>query len=145
MLITPVFNGHKRSDRDAMSHFFYQYLTMWYNSCLSFMMVEINARSGIQIYIMVPIYILNQIINAILFGVFVDAGMKIREKESAVQELLDNSNQVMIEQDIAKTDEQLVSDVREFLLKTAYYKMHSDELKGFLDESVNPKLRSQII
>ena len=84
MLITPVFNGHKRSDRDAMSHFFYQYLTMWYNSCLSFMMVEINARSGIQIYVMVPIYILNQIINAILFGVFVDAGMKIREKESTV-------------------------------------------------------------
>ena len=48
------------------------------------MMVEINARSGIQIYVMVPIYILNQIINAILFGVFVDAGMKIREKESTV-------------------------------------------------------------
>ena len=105
-------------------------------------MVEINARSGIQIYVMVPIYILNQIINAILFGVFVDAGMKIREKESTVQALLDNSNQVMIEQEIAKTHEQLVSDVREFLLKTAYYKMHSDELKQFLDESVNPILRS---
>ena len=35
----------------------------------------------------------------------------------------------MIDQEISKTDEQLVSDVREFLLKTAYYKMHSDELK----------------
>ena len=68
------------------------------------MMVEINARSGIQIYVMVPIYILNQIINAILFGVFVDAGMKIREKESTVQALLDNSNQVMIDQEITKSD-----------------------------------------
>ena len=45
---------------------------MWYNSSLAFMMVEVNARTTTQIIIMCAIYILNAVINAVLFGVFVD-------------------------------------------------------------------------
>ena len=77
-LQTPVFIGYERSDKDAWSHFLYQYLTMWYNSCLSFMMVEINMRSSTQITVVVVVYILNAIINAVLFGVFVDQFLIIR-------------------------------------------------------------------
>ena len=42
---TLVFSGYEREDRDALSFFIYQYATMWYNSCLAFMMVEVNART----------------------------------------------------------------------------------------------------
>ena len=69
---TFVFSGYEREDREAFDFFMYQYLSMWYNSALAFMMVEVNARTYTQICIMVPIYILNAIINAVLFGVFVD-------------------------------------------------------------------------
>ena len=71
-MTTFVFSGYEREDRDTWAFFFYQYASMWYNSALAFMMVEVNARTYTQMCIMVPIYILNAIINAVLFGVFVD-------------------------------------------------------------------------
>ena len=64
--------GYERSDRDAWTFFMYQYLTMWYNSSLTFLMVEVNARTYTQIAFVVPVYICNAIFNAVLFGVFVD-------------------------------------------------------------------------
>ena len=45
-LQSPIFVGYSRSDKNTWSHFLYQYFTMWYNSCISFMMVEINMRSS---------------------------------------------------------------------------------------------------
>ena len=67
-----VFLGYEREDREAWDFFVYQYTSMWYNSALAFMMVEVNARTYTQMAVMVPIYVLNAIINAVLFGVFVD-------------------------------------------------------------------------
>ena len=45
---------------------------MWYNSAIAFMLVEVNARSYTQMGVMVIIYVVNAIVNAVLFGVFVE-------------------------------------------------------------------------
>ena len=88
-LQTVVFNGYERDDRSQWDFFWYQYTTMWYNSCIALMMVEINARTSTQIIIACSIYILNAVINAVLFGVFVDQFMIIREKQSLQEQELD--------------------------------------------------------
>ena len=71
-MTTFLFLGYDRTDRAEWDFFMYQYTSMWYNSALAFMMVEVNARTYTQMCVMVPIYVLNAIINAVLFGVFVD-------------------------------------------------------------------------
>ena len=58
-----------RTDRDL---FFFQWLYMWYHSALSLMLVEVTARSEMQILGMIIIYIINAIFNAILFGIYFD-------------------------------------------------------------------------
>ena len=45
---------------------------MWYHSALTLMLVEITARSMNQLLIMIIIYIVNAIFNAILFGIYFD-------------------------------------------------------------------------
>ncbi len=45
---------------------------MWYHSALSLMLVEVTARSEMQILGMIIIYIINAIFNAILFGIYFD-------------------------------------------------------------------------
>ena len=45
---------------------------MWYNSAIAFMLVEVNARSNTQICVMLFIYVINAVVNAVLFGVFVE-------------------------------------------------------------------------
>ena len=59
-------------DYDAQVLFLYQYLTVWYNSAIAFMLVEVNARSYTQLFVMIQIYVANAIVNAVLFGVFVE-------------------------------------------------------------------------
>ena len=36
------------------------------------MLVEVNARSNTQMIVMIIIYVTNAIVNAVLFGVFVE-------------------------------------------------------------------------
>ena len=81
-LQSSVFIGFEREDRSDWDFFLYQYSTLWYNSCIALMMVEINARTSTQISIACFIYILNAVINAVLFGVFVDQFMIIRQKQA---------------------------------------------------------------
>ena len=50
----------------------YEWFTAWYNSAISFALVEINARSETQILMMFLIYVVNAMINAYLIGVFID-------------------------------------------------------------------------
>ena len=73
----------------------YQYLTMWYNSALAFMLVEVNPRTFTQIIVMIGIYIVNAIVNAVLFGVFVDQFEIVRRNQKAAQKELDDSNTMM--------------------------------------------------
>ena len=75
---------------------------MWYNAAIGFMLVEINARSYTQMIVMVCIYIFNAIVNAVLFGIFVEQFQIIRRKESDYQEKIDNSNSAMFDAEIPR-------------------------------------------
>lgn len=50
----------------------YEWFTAWYNSAISFALVEVNARSSNQIVMMFCIYVINAMINAYLIGIFID-------------------------------------------------------------------------
>ena len=88
---------------------------MWYNSCLAFMMVEINSRTSTQMIIMCGIYILNAVIQAVLFGVFVDQFIIIRYKSTTQQSEIDDSNVVMI---LLSFPPDLRVDIRNYLKRT---------------------------
>ena len=45
---------------------------MWYHSALTLMLVEVTARSNLQIMFIITLYIINAIFNAILFGIYFD-------------------------------------------------------------------------
>ena len=53
---------------------------------------------------MIIIYVINAIINAVLFGVFVDQFMIIRGKQTALQKEIDDSNEVMFQLGLDKQD-----------------------------------------
>ena len=141
-LSATVHVGFERGDRDAWSFFIYQYLTMWYNSSLTFLLVEVNARTHTQITFAVPIYICNAIFNAVLFGVFADQIVIIRGKETAKQQDIDDSNVVMYQLLLPKT---LEADIRDYIIKTVYTKALQDEIREFFDERINPDLKKEII
>ena len=75
---------------------------MWYNAAICFMLVEVNARTYTQMFMMVCVYIFNAIVNAVLFGIFVEQFQIIRAKDTAYQQKIDNSNSAMF--DIGVTD-----------------------------------------
>lgn len=50
----------------------YKWFTAWYNSAISFALVEVNARSPSQVTLMFGIYVINAMINAYLIGIFID-------------------------------------------------------------------------
>ena len=52
--------------------FIFQWMSMWYHSALTLMLVEVTARSGEQIVLLIIVYIINAIFNAILFGIYFD-------------------------------------------------------------------------
>ena len=68
-----------RTDRDL---FFFQWGYMWYHSALSLMLVEVTARSEMQILGMIFIYIINAIFNAILFGIYFDLLEQARRRDN---------------------------------------------------------------
>lgn len=55
-------------------------MSMWYHSALTLMLVEITGRSFEQILILIVIYIINAIFNAILFGIYFDLLAQARER-----------------------------------------------------------------
>ena len=94
---------------------------MWYNSALAFALVEVNPRTYTQISVMIMIYIFNAIVNAVLFGVFVDQFEIVREKQKAQQKEIDDSNTVMYNikfKKRAKGEVNIKRTVREYLMKT---------------------------
>ena len=68
----------------------YEWFTAWYNAAISFALVEVNARSSTQIFIMFIIYVINAMINAYLIGIFIEQftekNAKASEKQSARDE-----------------------------------------------------------
>ena len=73
----------------------YEWFTAWYNSAISFALVEVNARTTNQIVMMFSIYVVNAMINAYLIGVFIDQFSVKNEKKQNKQEELDDSNLTM--------------------------------------------------
>ena len=73
----------------------YEWFTAWYNAAISFALVEVNACSSTQIFIMFIIYVINAMINAYLIGVFIDQFSVKNEKNVAKQDELDDSNLTM--------------------------------------------------
>ena len=68
-----------RLDGDGVKHemsedsrLLYEWFTAWYNSSISFALVEVNARSPNQIMMMFVIYVINAMINAYLIGIFIE-------------------------------------------------------------------------
>ena len=59
-------------DGDQEETFMYKFFSMYYNSALSFALVEVNARSTNQVATMFFIYLVNALFNAYIFGIFID-------------------------------------------------------------------------
>ena len=66
------------------------------------MLVEVNARTYSQMIVMVCIYVVNAVVNAVLFGIFVEQFQIIRKKETEYQDKIDTANKTMNELKIAK-------------------------------------------
>ena len=52
--------------------FFFQWMSMWYHSALTLMLVEVTGRTSGQLFTLIIIYIINAVFNAILFGIYFD-------------------------------------------------------------------------
>ena len=50
----------------------YEWFSAWYNSAISFALVEINARTSYHLMLMFCIYVVNAMINAYLIGIFIE-------------------------------------------------------------------------
>ena len=75
--------------------FIFQWLSMWYHSALTLMLVEITARSMQQIIGLIVIYIVNAIFNAILFGIYFDLLQEARARQNEFQSQIDDANTAM--------------------------------------------------
>ena len=71
----------EKEELTANYRLLYEWFTAWYNSAISFALVEVNARSSNQIVMMFCIYVVNAMINAYLIGVFIDQFMEKNQKK----------------------------------------------------------------
>ena len=62
----------KRTELTDQYMLLYEWFTAWYNSAISFALVEVNARTSSQIMVMFGVYVINAMINALLIGIFID-------------------------------------------------------------------------
>lgn len=94
----------------------YEWFTAWYNSAISFALVEVNARTQNQVIMMFCIYVVNAMINAYLIGIFIDQFSAKNEKKQRQQEELDDSNLTMSQLKILPP---IIKDkVRKFFLQS---------------------------
>ena len=130
--------GTAEQDLDPYSRFVYQYLTVWYNSAIAFMLVEVNARTHTQMVVMVLIYVTNAVVNAVLFGVFVEQFQVIRKRESDFQEKIDTSNLVMRE---IRLDKEIKTQIRAYFFKIRGLKHQLKGQKAFMS-NISPELQT---
>jgi hypothetical protein len=123
----------------------YSWFTAWYNSAISFALVEINARTSSQLIMMFVIYVINAMINAYLIGIFIDQFMVKNEKRQAKQEELDDSNFTMSQLGLLPHD--LKTQVRNFFLQSFQMKQlqsEFDEINVSLKNSLQQRLKFEI-
>ena len=92
----------------------YKWFTAWYNSAISFALVEVNARTPSQVMMMFCIYVVNAMINAYLIGVFIDQFTVKNEKRVEKQNELDDSNAAM--SSLGILPDELKVEVRDFFM-----------------------------
>ena len=123
----------------------YKWFTAWYNSAISFALVEVNARTSGQITMMFCIYVVNAMINAYLIGVFIEQFSVKNAKKVEKQEQLDDSNSTMITLRIIPVP--LKNQVRTFFLQSFQMKSLQDEFEeidGNLKVSLSQRMKFEI-
>lgn len=123
----------------------YEWFTAWYNSAISFALVEVNARTTNQVIMMFCIYVTNAMINAYLIGVFIDQFSVKNEKKTQKQEKLDESNLTMGQ--LGCLPESLKQKVRTFFLQSfqmQQLQIEFDELSGSLKKSLMQRLKFEL-
>ena len=116
----------------------YKWFTAWYNSAISFALVEVNARSPSQVFLMFCIYVINAMINAYLIGIFIEQFQQKNAKKQEKQDELDDSNETMVNLGIIPMS--LQAKVRTFFLQSFQMKMLQQE---FIEISDGLKLSLQ--
>ncbi len=81
--------------RTEFDLFLFQWLSMWYHSALTLMLVEITARSTSHMWGLIIIYIINAIFNAILFGIYFDLLVEANRRQNEFQANIDDANTAM--------------------------------------------------
>lgn len=114
--------------------FIFQWLSMWYHSALTLMLVEITARSMEQLISLIVVYIINAIFNAILFGIYFDLLQLARERQNAFQSEIDDANTAMTNLNLP---ERIKDQVRNYILQTHETKAQQQEYIKF-SESMPP-------
>lgn len=113
---------------------------MWYHSALTLMLVEVTARSTLQIGLVIVIYIINAIFNAILFGIYFDLLAQARERQNNFQTQLDNANTAMTNLSLP---EPIKEQVRNYILQTHETKTQQAEFRQF-EETMPPSMQKRI-
>ena len=86
-----MYDGTDNGKND-FSFLLYQYLTSMYQACLTFALVEINPRTVLQIMYCFVVFIVNAMINAVLFGLLVEQSEVLGKAQNEYQERVDRAN-----------------------------------------------------
>ena len=124
----------------------YKWFTAWYNSAISFALVEVNAREQSQIVMMFCIYVTNAMINAYLIGVFIEQFSVKNAKKVEKQDELDDSNATMTQ--LAIIPDNLKDEVRDFFLQSFQMRGLQEEFKTINDDlkaSLQSRMKFEII
>ncbi len=106
----------------------FQFGQMWYHSALLIMMVDITARSPIQLIILSVLYIIMAIVNATLFGLLFDMIEVLNQRDNEFQNFLDNANTAMANLELKPA---IREKVRSYIINTYETKTSQAELKEF--------------
>ena len=116
--------------REDFELFMFQWLSMWYHAALTLMLVEVTARTSVQMGGLIFIYIVNAIFNAILFGIYFDLLEETRRRQNEFQSQLDKANTAMGNLTLPAS---LKDDVRNYILQTHETKTQQQEYVQFAD------------
>ena len=103
---------------------------MWYHSALLIMMVDITARSPMQLIILSVLYIFMAIVNATIFGLLFDMIEVLNQKDNDFQNYIDNANTAMQNLDLKPA---IKYKVRNYIINTYETKISQEELKSFTE------------
>lgn len=91
-------------------------------------------------FMMVCVYIFNAIVNAVLFGIFVEQFQIIRKKDTEYQEKIDNSNSAMYDLNMPEV---LQEDIRTYFQRINETKYQLKGQKGFF-KNISPNLKDEV-